>query len=326
MTSKRIAEAGTLTAEDDGSISVILIEEGPGNSADYVRDFFTQENADALADSLSFPRHPEDLSKPWHRPSTDAIGSIDKSVTLHESEDGKMQMKSRFHPAKSKPEIGPYIKEYGHKLGLSIYIDSDGEDDPITGRYVPTILKAEDPYKSVDVVIAPGARGKFEKLSESLGLLPDTSAPAGGNNNKEIEMTKEIEDAVTAAVRPLAEAVGNLVTTLTSQKVAEATATAQATVDQEAVDAAVKARVDNLQKAEVAITAAKLGESASADLRNRALAGEDVTEAIAFAGKVLTEAKATPAGGRTLAESYTGGNDGSGDLMFEVPGFGQVRA
>ena len=326
MTTTRLSEAGTILADADGSFPVILIEEGPGNTADYPREFFTQENADALAEALSFPRHPKELDKPWHRPSTDAIGSIEKTVTIAESATGKMQMKSRFRPAASKPEIGPYIKEFGSKLGLSIYIDSETREDPITGRKIAVRLNGADPYKSVDLVIAPGARGKFERVSESLGLLPSASATAE-EQNKEIEMDeKQIGDAVTKAITPLAEAVASLATSLTATKVAEATATAQAQADSEAVDKAVSERVEKFQKADAAISAAKLGESLSADLRARALKGEDVTDGIEFAKKVLSEAKTTPGTGTRLIEAHIpGGDEGGSGLTFDVPGFGKVR-
>lgn len=322
---QRLAEAGTITAAADGSFPVILIEEGPGNSADYPREFFTQANADALAEALSFPAHPEDLSRPERRSSMAAIGSIDKVVTVAES-GGKMQFKSRFHPAASKPEVGPYIKEFGSRLGLSIYIDSDGHEDPTTGRWVAESLNAQDPYRSVDLVIAPGARGKFERLSESLGLLTKASATAE-DQKKEIEMDKsEVEAAVKEANAPLVKAVEALVTTLNGKQVAEAAATAQVQADSEAVEKAVKERMDDFTKADAAITAAKLGESLSADLRARALKGEDVTEGIEFAKKVLAEARAdagSPGGSRRVVE-FQGGDDIGGDLVFEVPGFGRV--
>jgi len=320
---KRIHEAGTLSVDQaKGTLRVCLITEGVGSSAEFPRSFFTQKNAEALAGSLSFPAHPYDLEHPEHRDPLSAIGSIGDTVTIEEN-DGVMGFWGEYKVAESKPDVAAYLKEFGHKLGLSIYQDSDGHTDASTGRWVAESLDAGDAYKSVDLVVAAGRGGKFEKVAEALGLLPKASATAE-EKNEDAHMEKI--DEVADKVSKLTVVVEALAQTIAAGKTAEA----QVEADAAAVNKAVEAKVAAYAASEKLIADAKLTESQSADLRALALTGEDIAPAIEKAKAVLAEALALakPTNGSEdryrVTEHRSGNEDKQGEFSAEIAGFGKV--
>ena len=320
MTTKRIHEAATIEVDATGTkFRVCLISEGKGSSATFVREFFSTENAEALAGALSFPGHPEDMWAPERRDPLSAIGHIAEAVTIEEH-DGLMGFWSEYNVAKSRPDVGVYLKEYASKLGLSIFIDSSGYPDPVTGIWVATELDGSDPYRSVDLVVAAGARGKFERVAEALRRITEASATA---EEKEVIMDKDIEGRFDA----LSKVIETLVSTLNGKAAADL----QVEADTSAVNKAVESRLTDYDKAVNLITEAKLTESQTASLRAMALKGDDVTAEVETAKQVLAEALAsaekTPKGDeRKIAETHLGGGDkivkSSG---FAVAGFGKVN-
>lgn len=314
---KRLHEAGTISLDASGTkYRVCLISEGKGSSATFTREFFISENADALAGSLSFPGHPEHTWAPENRNPLTVIGKIGPSVTIEESE-GRMGFWSEYIPAKSRPDIAPYLAEYGQDLGLSIYIESEGFVDDVTGLYVATKLRADDPYKSVDLVVAAGAGGKFDRVAEGLRRITEASATA---EEKEVtRMDKDIEqkfDGLTTIVERLVSALEG-----------KAKADLQVEADASAVVKAVESRLTDYDKAVDLITEAKLTESQSTSLRALAKEGVDVAPHIESAKKVLTEAKAlvgTAPETQTVVENRLGGGDSQKAGSFNVSGFGKV--
>jgi|GEM_PF-3398394 len=314
---KRIYESATIAYDKKKkALRVVLITEGSGSSSDFGREFFTQENADLLAGSLSFPGHPEDLERPEYRDPMGAIGSIGDVIDVEEV-DGLMQMSGDYLPSKSKPQVAEYLNEYASKLALSIYSDSEGRADPSTGKWIAESLTPIDPFRSVDLVVAAGRGGKFEKqLAESLRQLTEASATAG---EKEVtHMDKDIE----LRFDGLTKIVEGLVSTLEGK----AKAGLQVEADTTAVEKAVEGRLSDYDKAVGLISEAKVTESQSASLRALALTGVDVAPAIEDAKKVLAEALASKEDDDKdgkIAEHLGGGTDKT-DTGFDVPNFGKV--
>jgi hypothetical protein len=265
-----------------------------------------------------------DLEHPERRDPMSAIGSIGSTVTIEEHA-GVMGFWSEYVPAKSKPEVGPYLEEFGNRLGLSVFADSDGHNDPATGKWVAESLNGGDPYKSVDLVVAAGRGGKFEKIAESLGLLPQTPATAVENEGTQMEL-KDVVDKVDR----LTVVVESLVTAQSDGKIVEA----QGKADEAAVNLAVDERLGKYDAAVKLIAEAKLTDSQSADLRAKALKGEDITSDLETAKKILAEALAlagkpngAPEGtGTQQIAEHLGGGDNKVDFDASklVPGFGQV--
>lgn len=321
MTSKRIHEAGTISVDSTTSaLRVCLITEGSGSSANYPREFFNQTNADRLAESLSFPAHPMDLEHPEFRDPLSAIATIGDTVTIEEHE-GKLSFWSTYHPATSKPETAAYLAEFGPRLGLSIYSDSDGHDDPTTGKWIAESLVENDPYRSVDLVVAAGRGGKIERVAEALGLLPNKTS-AHVEEEEVTHMDKDIEErfnALDATVSKLSEALEG-----------KAKAELQASADEEAVTKAVESRLANYDKVKEAVDAAQLTESQAKSLMARAAKGEaldtlqpDIDNAKAVVAEALKSAGVTPSERKTVAE-HLGADDKGGDFNISIPGFGKV--
>lgn len=317
--SKRIYESATISFDKKAkALRVVLITEGSGSSADFNRDFFTQENADLLAGSLSFSGHPVDLERPEYRDPMGAIGSIGDVIDVEEV-DGLMQMASDYIPSKSKPQVAEYLNEYADRLALSVYSDSEGRIDPSTGKWIAESLASTDPYRSVDLVVAGGRGGKFEKqLAESFRLLTEASATA---EEKEVtHMEKDIEDRFDG----LTKIVEGLVSTLEG----EAKANLQVEADATAVTKAVESAFSDYDKAVGLISEANLTKSQSASLRALAKTGVDIAPAIEEAKAILTEALASKEGedddkDQKISEHLGGGKDKS-DAGFDVAGFGKV--
>lgn len=324
MTKKRLHEAGAITFDADAlKFRVCLISEGKGSSASFAREFFTTENAEALAESLSFPGHPERLWQPENRDPLSAIATIGETVTIEEH-DGRMGFWSTYKVAESRPDVAVYLKEFAKKLGLSIYIDADGYEDTVTGRWFATKLDADDPYKSVDLVVAAGAGGKFDRVAESaLRRITEASATAGEKEVSQMEI-KELAENFDKKFTDLTKVIEGLASTLEGK----AKAVAQVEVDTAAVEKAVESRLGDYDKAVVLINEAKLTESQSAELRALALKGEDVAPGIEKAKKFLAEAREGLAEGdetkdKKIAE-HLGGGDKSEAFDPMVPGFGKV--
>lgn len=336
---KRIYEAATLSVDPaTNALRVCLISEGAGSSADYPAAFFNEQNADRLAESLSFPGHPIDLERPEHRDPMSAIGSIGSKVDIQVDADGNHSFWADYVPAKSKPGVAEYLIEYGPRLGLSIYSESEGHEDSSTGKWVAEALSPNDPYRSVDVVVAPGARGKFDvKVAEGLRRVIESSGGTVPPGSKEINMEiKDVEKVVaeqlTAALTPLTKIFEGLVERLDGKVVAEA----QAEADEAAVKTAVEAALARAEKVNGLLAEAKLTKLAEDEVREFAKTVDVTFEAIE--AKVASEkAKLSEAqqgltedhAARILAEGHRGSGisfTGMGSVTgFSVPGFGEVR-
>lgn len=304
MTNKtvKLFEASRLVREEareDGAFKVRIISEGKGSSGIYpaklLEDYFG-----AFDESLSFKNHPTGWDGPQDRDFTMISGEILGSTWVDTDERGKVGVYGWYLP---DPEYADKIERYKDKLGLSIYIEGDGyfnED----GDFEVTSFNAMDPYKSVDIVIAAGRGGKMnvESLRE---LYVGPTSKEGRNNRK--ETTMDLETLATKL-----DALTTTVLALASDKEAEASESAQAKADDEAVAKAVEsyaAKVEAIAKAELP---AVLAES----LRKDALAGADVEVKITEA-KALTEALKTE-----LTESGAGRVIEGSDDDYTLKGFG----
>lgn len=319
---KRIFESGTIVRDTASkSFRVCLITEGIGSSAEFPREFFIAENAKELAGALSFPNHPLNLERPDHRDPLSAIGHIGENVTIEEHE-GKLGFWGEFIPSKSKPQIAEYLNEYAAKLALSVYADSDGHEDAATGRWIAESITPNDPYRSVDLVIAAGRGGKFDtRLAESYRRVVEASASAEENEEDTMEL-KDVQKVVDDAIAPLTK----LVESLAAAKTEDAVKAAQVTADETAAAQLAEARIENYDKAVGLISEAKLTESFDSKLRGLAKGGakiEDITTEIEEAKKIISEARAGLEENDTII--HLGGGATKVAESYSVPGFGEVR-
>lgn len=301
-TTKHLLEAATLIGEsaaEDGTWKVKVISEGKGSSGTYTATLL-ENHHHAFDNVLSFRNHPTGWDGPETRDFTMIAGEIKGETWVESDERGLKAIYANYLP---DPEYKEKLERYKGKLGLSIYIEGSGYVDESTGDFVVDWFNPEDPYASLDVVIAPGARGKFlesaRKAYEAREDAASTDRPGARQaERKEIRMDDELKEAL----KGISDALASLVA---EKKTADA-AEAQVKADEAAVTSAVEA----YDVARKAIDEADLLAPQREELLKAAKRGEDITSAIESA-KAVKEA-ALQAAGR-ISEGAAPGREFGGE-------------
>src|SRR5690606_22009845 len=280
MKNVNLIEAGTVLSEnpsEDGTWRVRLINEGQGSSGYYAAELLETYHH-AFDNVISFLNHP--VSGPETRNFTEIAGRVVGETWLDTAEDGTLGVYANWRP---DPDYKAKLETYKDSLGLSIYISGAGEDRD--GVFHVTEFDTEDPFRSVDVVIAAGRGGRFE-MAESMRKIYESrrdsdekpSVTSAQENNRKDPIVEEKLDK-------LIEMIGLLV----AKDEAKAAEAAQVEADEaakveavEAYDAAVKA-----------IDEADLLPSQVAALRAEAKKGADVAPLIEAAKQVKADALAS---------------------------------
>lgn len=306
MTKRNLLEAASLVSESasaDGTWKVRLISEGKGSSGVYTAELLENHHS-ALDDVLSFKNHPTGWDGPETRDFTMIAGEIKGSTWVETDERGLKAVYGNYLP---DPEYRDKIERYKDKLGLSIFIEGSGYVDETTGDFIVDWFNPSDPYASLDVVIAPGARGKFlenarkvydARRSESEKTPGTPPAERKDNENMELEKVVEAVEALTAQV-----------TALVADKESAKAQEAQANADAQAVAEAL----ETFETAVKAIDEADLLAPQRESLLSAAKRGEDVAPLIESAKAVkdaaleavqVNESHGRDFGGNT-SKSYT---------------------
>lgn len=301
MTKRNLLEAATLVSEsasDDGTWKVRLISEGRGSSGVYPASLL-EGHHHAFDNVLSFKNHPTGWDGPQERDFTMIAGKVVGETWVERDERGLTAVYGNYLP---DPEYKDKIARYKDQLGLSIYIEGSGYVEESSGDFVVDWFNPEDPYASVDVVIAPGARGKFmENMRKTYDSLHSESNKPGVTSapveERKLEMDQEIKDAFAA----LTDLISPLVA---KEQTAQAEA-AQAEADAKAVEEALAA----YDAAVTAIDAAELPAKVVESLRKQAKDGVDVAPLIEQATE-MKAALAEAAGDVTEGRVLSGDNKG----------------
>lgn len=267
---KHLLEAATLVEADTEAETwkVRLINEGRGSSGVYSSQLL-EDYGHAFNGAISFLNHP--TSGPETRNFTEIAGRVQGEVWRERAEDGTLGVYANWRP---DDDHRAKLERYKDKLGLSIYISGSGEveDD---GEFHVREFDVDDPFKSVDVVIAAGRGGRFE-ITESYRQIYESARIAESDDptvTSAVEREKEIKmDELKAAVEALTAQVSALVA---KEQTAHAEA-AQAEADKDAGRNAVEA----YDSAVTAIDAADLPEKVVESLRKQAKDGIDVAPLI----------------------------------------------
>lgn len=306
-TKKQILEAASLaagSANADGTWKVRLISEGRGSSGIYTRELL-ENHHHAFDGFLSFKNHPG-WDGPQERDFTLLAGQIVGETWLEEN-DGVMGVYGNYLPDN---EYRAKLEQYKDKLGLSIYIEGSGYVSEDDGEFYVDWFNPEDPYGSVDVVIAPGARGRFlESMKKVYTPVAESKdpAPAQDNERKPV-MDQELKDAFAAQLALLEQ--------LVDSKKAKESADSQVEAD----DAAVAARVEAVSAGLDAVEAARdeLFPKQIESLRAEAKKGVDMAPLIESAKLIRTEALEA-AGKVTVTEGRVhGAGDASGFSLKQI--------
>lgn len=294
---RNLFEAASLVSEsasEDGTWKVRLISEGKGSSGVYTASLL-ENHYRALDEVLSFKNHPVGWDGPETRDFTMIAGEIVGQTWLEKDERGLTAVYGNYRP---DPEYKDKIERYKDKLGLSIYIEGSGYLDE-NNDFIVDWLNPADPYASLDVVIAAGARGRFEESMKNYYAhrrAESKTTTTAVEERKDDNMDKELLEAL-AAIKTTLES-------LVAEKTSKAEESAQHEADAKAVEAAVAA----YDAAVKLIDEADLLEPQVAALRAEALKGADVApliesaKAIKDAAVEAAKADSDESTGRTLGE------------------------
>lgn len=281
---RHLLEAARLVGEsarEDGAWKVRLISEGQGSSGFYTRQLLEDFHT-VLDDVLSFKNHPGEYEGPESRDFTMIVGEILGETWVEDDERGMAAVFGWWLP---DPEYRDKIERYKRKIALSIYAMGEGAYNENSGRFEVTSFE-EDPYNSLDVVIAAGARGKFMEYAKKLHAQRVENASARSaevkKDDKEGFSEMELKD------------VGDKLDTLITKFEAAIESTqkeAQANADSAQVDAAVETAIEAYDRQVAAIEKADLLPAQASALRESARKGKDLTAEIETAKTIATEAR-----------------------------------
>lgn len=273
-----LLEAANLASDapaQDGTWKVRLISEGKGSSGTYTAELL-ENHHHALDNLLSFKNHPTGWDGPQERDFTMLAGEIKGETWVEKDERGLTAVFGNFLP---DPEYKDKLERYKEKLGLSIYIEGSGfyrENADGSEEFVVDWLNPEDPYASVDVVIAPGARGKF---MENMRKTYDSARTQESKTNTTV--VKEENEGDHMSDEKLDKLI-DLVGALVADKEKAQTAEAQIKAD----EAEAEKRVESFAAAVKAVDEAELLDVQRAEILEAAKKGADVAPLIESAKKV----------------------------------------
>lgn len=300
MSNIRLHESGALVESKatNGVFPVRIITEGKGSTAVYTASVL-KEYASAFNNAPSFMNHPLDLSKPHLRDVTSIAGRIVSEVKYEEKEG----VAGLYAELKVDPRWQSFVEEYKDVIGLSVYIE--GESKEIDGQVFCESFNGDDPYKSVDFVVAAGRGGRIERAMESYRSIESSVGTPNGTSTEASVQEKEkekMDDKETQEFikNSIAEALTPVLDFISKSQLAEQEEI-QGTADAEAVETVVAERLAAFDEKNKLIEAANLLPSQAESIRAAALRGEDVAPLIEAAKKVLAEAKAVkPVAGETI--------------------------
>lgn len=320
MIKRKLSEHGALVEAKgrDGVFPIRIITEGKGSSGVYSRELL-KEYADVFANRAMHLDHPADPERPWER-SVAGIAARTGNVEYREV-DG---VGALFTEAKVRKEYREFVEEFGDLIGVSIYASGTGREED--GEYIVESFDGDDPYTSVDFVVAAGRGGRVEKMMESYRAIEtsvgrpadDGVATANAENEK---MGNHMDEKILALVEALATKVDAL----------DAKVSSIVTLSEQAIQDAAE-KVDAFEVVEevvAAVAEAKLPEEGRKRVIESVKAGNAVAEAVAAEKayvesirKSLTEGAQKAEGikpvGRVI-ESAAGADDFTFDV-FEKAG------
>lgn len=278
MTVRKLHESGTLAPKRaEGVYPIRIITEGKGSSGVYSRELLDTYK-DVFANRPMFINHPKDKDKPWERELQTIAARTSENVEARDLEDGTRAL---FTEARVDQQWIPLMEKYGDLIGVSVYIEGDGKE--VNGEYVVESFNPEDPYRSIDFVIAPGRGGRIEQMVESFRAIETSLGQPGGTGAASASTTTHNEseidnmDELTKLVESLIGKIDSLAVEVATVKSLSENAAAAAGEKLDAIQVA-----DEISKA---VTEAKLPEGA----RKRVIAA--VSEGTAVAEAVKTESE-----------------------------------
>ena len=311
MSERKLSEHGALVEgkSSAGVYPIRIITEGEGSSGVYSRELLEQY-ADVFAGKPMFMNHPKDADKPWERDVTTIAAKLSPKVEYREV-DG---IAGLYSEAKVDKRWQPFVEEYADVIGVSVYITGDGKEEG--GKYIVESFDGNDPYASVDFVVAAGRGGRVERMMESYRAI-ETSVETGTGAATADADSKEREQNMDE-VKTLLEALATKIDSLDT-KLVEMDAKVDSVVTlSESATAADAAKVDALDVADK-LAEAKLTESGRKRVLESVKSGATVEDAItaetSLRDEILAEANKAPEGQVRVVEGRVIGADADSALV-----------
>jgi hypothetical protein len=276
MSARKLVEQGTLVEAkgQDGVFPIRIITEGKGSSGTYSRELLEQYGS-VFANRAMHMNHPKDPNQPWER---DVLGIAARTgeVRVGEDEQGRVAL---YTEAKVRKEYREFVEEFGDLIGVSIFASGEGREE--NGEYIVESFDGDDPYTSVDFVVAAGRGGRVEKMMESYRAIEtsagkpaddDAATASVENKEKENKMDAELKALIEAWVKSTSEKLTAL----------EAKIDSVVTLSEQATQAAAD-KTDAFQVADEvskAVAEAKLPEEGRKRVIESVKAGNPVAEAV----------------------------------------------
>lgn len=215
MTIRRIHESGRAVeaSADKGTFLIRILDEGEGSSGVYTRELLENSGTKAFRKGTKmFLNHPKDPNSPWERDLTTLAGKL-VSDPYTEERDGVVGL---YAEAKADSRWKEFLTEYANEIGVSIYVAAEGREED--GKYIVESFDEDDPYASIDWVIAPGRNGGVDRVLESYRAIESSLSDEGGKgtvaeqpqlteNKNEGESSMELKDIQELVEAALAEAL-----------------------------------------------------------------------------------------------------------------------
>ena len=275
---------GAMRAREGGKWQATLITPGKGSSGVYTEEMLAETGSTAFPKGTKlWFKHPKDDEGAGERDPRDQWGYLEEDAEYVAGEGlvGKIKV---------LPHWKEVVDSLGEQASLSIYASGlRDEAGAVTLEAAVT--------NSIDIVSYPGRAGSGlkKKLEAARSASTDRSAASADDTNNQEESVdkKEVEEIVTEALSKALTPINEFITAEAARRQAEEEAAGEAPSAAEAVKAAVKSAE--------AVKAAKLLPSQEEALLERVANGEDVTEGITAAKKVMQEAaKAVSQAGGTV--------------------------
>ena len=318
MSTRKLVEQGTLVDAKgkDGVFPIRIITEGKGSSGVYSRELLEQYGS-VFANRAMHMNHPKDPSAPWER---DVLGIAARTgeVRVGEDEQGRVAL---YTEARVRKEYREFVEEFGDLIGVSIFASGDGREE--NGEYIVESFDGEDPYTSVDFVVAAGRGGRVEKMMESyraietsVGAPTADDAATASVENKEKEQKM---DELKALIEALTKSVNEKFVAL------EAKVDSVVTLSEQATQAAAE-KTDAFQVADEvskAVAEASLPEEGRKRVIESVKAGKSVIDAVASEKAYVDSIRKSIAEAGTT--SFTAGRvvEGAGESGFSLKKIGE---
>lgn len=148
----------------NGIFEAKIIEAGQGSSGYYTPELLKEYGPTTFrAGRPSFANHPTEAEFENGRDMTKIMAKLVTDAEFREADN------ALYAQIKVRPEWIDFVEEYKDVIGLSIFASGSIVEGEIDGQKTMIVesFDADDPYTSVDFVVAAGAGGKVERMLES---------------------------------------------------------------------------------------------------------------------------------------------------------------